>query len=88
NLIDSHSGQNRAPQLFSSPKSFRVAKSTSSSRSLPPISKWLFKPPLLFKPSLLSKSALFLAPLLLLSYTQDTEALSVYTSRAIEGSAP
>ncbi|MWN32977.1 MULTISPECIES: hypothetical protein, partial [unclassified Gilliamella] len=74
------------------PKSFRVAKSTPSSvifsAKLSPISKWLFKPPLLFKPSLLSKSALFFAPLLLLSYTQDTEALSVYTSRAIEGSAP
>ncbi|MWN32971.1 MULTISPECIES: hypothetical protein, partial [unclassified Gilliamella] len=87
NFIDSHSGQNRAPQLFSSPKSFCVAKSTPSSRSLlamssagsstassvtssaifsaklPPISKWLSKPPLL------SKSALVLAPLLLLSYT-------------------
>ncbi|MWN32167.1 MULTISPECIES: hypothetical protein, partial [unclassified Gilliamella] len=98
NLIDSHSGQNRAPQLFLSPKSFRVAKSTPSSAifsaKLSPISKRLYKPPLqsklrlLFKPSLLSKSALFLAPLLLLSYTQDTEALTAYTSRAIEGSAP
>ncbi|MWN31220.1 MULTISPECIES: hypothetical protein [unclassified Gilliamella] len=120
NLIDSHGGQNRAPQLFSSPKSFRVAKSTPSSRSLlamssagssaassetfsgtssvrssitssaklSPIPKWLLKPPLLFKSPLLSKSALFLAPLLLLSYTQDTEALTAYTSRAIEGSAP
>ncbi|MWN30855.1 MULTISPECIES: hypothetical protein [unclassified Gilliamella] len=98
NLIDSHGGQKQAPQLFSSPKSFRVAKSTPSSRSLlamssagsstassaklPPISKWLSKPPLL------CKSALFLAPLLLLSYTQDTQALSAQTSRVIEGSAP
>ncbi|MWN31368.1 MULTISPECIES: hypothetical protein [unclassified Gilliamella] len=120
NLIDSHGGQKQAPQLFSSPKSFRVAKSTPSSWSLlamssagssaassetfsgtssvrssttssaklSPIPKWLLKPPLLFKSPLLSKSALFLAPLLLLSYTQDTEALTAYTSRAIEGSAP
>ncbi|MWN32266.1 MULTISPECIES: hypothetical protein [unclassified Gilliamella] len=88
NLIDSHSGQKQAPQLFSSPKSFRVAKSTPSSAKLSSISKWLLKPPLLFKPSLLSKSALFFAPLLLLSYTQDTEALTAYTSRAIKGSAP
>ncbi|MWN31708.1 MULTISPECIES: hypothetical protein [unclassified Gilliamella] len=96
NLIDSHSGQNRAPQLFSSPKSFRVAKSTpssmpssaKSSAKLSPISKWLFKPPLLFKSPLLSKSALFFAPLLLLSYTQDVQALSAQTSRVIEGSAP
>ncbi|MWP30432.1 hypothetical protein, partial [Gilliamella sp. Pra-s54] len=29
-----HSGQNRAPQLFLSSKSFRVAKSTPSSRSV------------------------------------------------------
>ncbi|MWN32368.1 MULTISPECIES: hypothetical protein [unclassified Gilliamella] len=92
NLIDSHSGQKQAPQLFSSLRSFRVAKSTPSSAifsaKLSPISKWLSKPPLLFKPSLLSKSALFFAPLLLLSYTQDTEALTAYTSRVIEGSAP
>ena len=82
NLIDSQGGQSRSPQLFSSSKSFRVAKSTPSSGSLPPISKRLSKPPLL------SKSALFFAPLLLLSYTQDTEALTAYTSRVIEGSAP
>ncbi|MWN31871.1 MULTISPECIES: hypothetical protein [unclassified Gilliamella] len=92
NLIDSHGVQNRAPQLFLSSKSFRVAKSTPSSAKslakLSPISKWLLKPPLLFKSPLLCKSALFLAPLLLLSYTQDTEALTAYTSRAIEGSAP
>ncbi|MWN32267.1 MULTISPECIES: hypothetical protein [unclassified Gilliamella] len=118
NLIDSHSGQKQAPQLFSSLKSFRVAKSTPSSRSLvaissadssttssvtslalfsaklSPISKRLYKPPLqskprlLFKPLLLSKSALLFAPLLLLSYTQGAQALTAYTSRAIEGSAP
>ncbi|MWN30836.1 MULTISPECIES: hypothetical protein [unclassified Gilliamella] len=88
NLIDSHGVQNRAPQLFSSAKSFRVAKSTPSSAKLPPISKLLSKPPLQSKPSLLSKSALFFAPLLLLSYTQDVQALSAQTSRAIEGSAP
>ncbi|MWN31792.1 hypothetical protein GQ596_04955 [Gilliamella sp. Pra-s60] len=86
NLIDSHSGQNRAPQLFSSPKSFRVAKSTPSSAKslakLSPISKWLSKPPLL------SKSALVLAPLLLLPYTQGAQALTAQTSRVIEGSAP
>ncbi|MWN31533.1 MULTISPECIES: hypothetical protein [unclassified Gilliamella] len=88
NLIDSHSGQKQAPQLFSSSKSFRVAKSTPSSAKLSPISKWLPKPPLLFKSPLLSKSALVLAPLLLLSYTQGAQALSAYTSRIIEGSAP
>ncbi|MWP46316.1 hypothetical protein [Gilliamella sp. Pas-s27] len=100
NLIDSHSGQNRAPQLFSSPKSFRVAKSAllsvflptapsaTSSAGLSSISKWLSKPLLLFKSSLLFKSALFFAPLLLLSYTQAVQALSAYTSMAIEGSAP
>ncbi|MWN32470.1 MULTISPECIES: hypothetical protein [unclassified Gilliamella] len=92
NLIDSHSGQNRAPQLFSSPKSFRVAKSTpssaKSSAKLPPISKWLLKPPLLFKSPLLRKSALFFAPLLLLSYTQGVQALSAQTSNVIRGSAP
>ena len=82
NLIDSHSGQNRAPQLFSSSKSFRVAKSTPSSGSLLPISKRLSKPPLLFK------LALFFAPLLLLSYTQGIQALTAQTSRVIEGSAP
>ncbi|MWP30403.1 hypothetical protein, partial [Gilliamella sp. Pra-s54] len=47
-----------------------------------------FKPPLLFKSPLLCKSALFLAPLLLLSYTQDTEALSAQTSNVIHGSGP
>ncbi|MCO6551386.1 MAG: hypothetical protein J6563_00230 [Gilliamella sp.] len=98
NLIDSHSGQNRAPQLFSSSKSFRVAKSTpssaKSSAKLSPISKWLLKPPLqskpplLFKSPLLSKSALVLAPLLLLSYTQGTEALTVNTTNTIHGSGP
>ncbi|MWN30915.1 MULTISPECIES: hypothetical protein [unclassified Gilliamella] len=92
NLIDSHSGQKQAPQLFSSPKSFRIAKSTPSSAKLlaklSPISKWLSKPPLLFKSPLLSKSALFFAPLLLLSYTQGAQALSAQTSRVIEGSAP
>ena len=112
NLIDSHSGQNRAPQLFSSSKSFRVAKSTPSSGSLlamlsadssttssvtssaiysaklSPISKWLLKPPLLFKSPLLSKSALVLAPLLLLSYTQGPEALTVNTTNTIHGSGP
>ncbi|MCO6553065.1 MAG: hypothetical protein J6563_08860 [Gilliamella sp.] len=86
NLIDSHGSQSRAPQLFSSPKSFRVAKSTpssaKSSAKLSPISKWLSKP------LLLSKSALFFAPLLLLSYTQDVQALTAQTSREIEGSAP
>ncbi|MWN32199.1 MULTISPECIES: hypothetical protein [unclassified Gilliamella] len=98
NLIDSHSGQKQAPQLFSLPKSFRVAKSTPSSAifsaKLSPISKRLYKPPLqskprlLFKPSLLSKSALVFAPLLLLSYTQGVQALSAQTSKVIEGSAP
>ncbi|MWN30838.1 MULTISPECIES: hypothetical protein [unclassified Gilliamella] len=92
NLIDSHSGQKQAPQLFSSPKSFRVAKSTPSSdifsAKLSPISKWLSKPPLLFKSPLLSKSALVLASLLLLSYTQSVQALTAQTSRVIEGSAP
>ncbi|MWP46468.1 hypothetical protein [Gilliamella sp. Pas-s27] len=34
NLIDSHSGQKQAQRLFSSPKSFCVAKSTQSSRFL------------------------------------------------------
>ncbi|MWN31155.1 MULTISPECIES: hypothetical protein [unclassified Gilliamella] len=86
NLIDSHGGQKQAPQLFSSPKSFRVAKSTpslaKSSAKLSPISKWLSKP------SLLSKSSLFFAPLLLLSYTQGAQALTAQTSRVIEGSAP
>ena len=38
NLIDSHGGQNRAPQLFSSSKSFCVAKSTPSSGALLAIS--------------------------------------------------
>ena len=98
NLIDSQGGQSRAPQLFSSSKSFRIAKSTpssaKSSAKLPPISKWLLKPPLLSKPPLLfkspllSKSALVLAPLLLLSYTQGIQALTAQTSREIEGSAP
>ena len=82
NLIDSQGGQSRSPQLFSSSKSFRVAKSTPSSGSLPPISKRLSKPPLL------SKSALFFAPLLLLSYTQGIQALTAQTSREIKGSAP
>ncbi|MCO6552746.1 MAG: hypothetical protein J6563_07210, partial [Gilliamella sp.] len=45
-------------------------------------------PPLLFKSPLLSKSALVLAPLLLLSYTQGTEALTVNTTNTIHGSAP
>ena len=98
NLIDSQGGQSRAPQLFSSSKSFRIAKSTpssaKSSAKLPPISKWLLKPPLLSKPPLLfkspllSKSALFFAPLLLLSYTQGTEALTVNTTNTIHGSGP
>ena len=61
---------------------------------LSPISKWLLKPPLLSKPPLLfkspllSKSALFFAPLLLLSYTQGTEALTVNTTNTIHGSGP
>ncbi|WP_218056463.1 hypothetical protein, partial [Gilliamella sp. Gris1-4] len=37
---------------------------------------------------MLSKSALFFTPLLLLSYTQDTEALTVNTANTIHGSAP
>ncbi|MWN31534.1 MULTISPECIES: hypothetical protein [unclassified Gilliamella] len=76
NLIDSHSGQNRAPQLFLSPKSFRVAKSTPFSTKLSSISK------------LLSKSSLFFVPLVLLSYTQGTQALMASTANTIEGSAP
>ncbi|MWN32918.1 MULTISPECIES: hypothetical protein [unclassified Gilliamella] len=82
NLIDSHGRQKQAPHLFSSPKSFCVAKSTPLSATLSPISKLLSKPPLL------PKSALLFVPLLLLPYTQGVQALSAYTSRAIEGSAP
>ncbi|MWN06763.1 hypothetical protein [Gilliamella sp. Pas-s95] len=38
--------------------------------------------------SSLSKSSLLFAPLLLLPYSFDSQALSAYTSRVIEGSAP
>ena len=71
-----------------------VTSSGIYSAKLSPISKWLLKPPLqskpplLFKSPLLSKSALVLAPLLLLSYTQGTEALTVNTTNTIHGSAP
>ncbi|NUF28020.1 hypothetical protein [Gilliamella sp. ESL0254] len=120
-LFNFHRSLNQTQFLFSSPRSFRVAKWTPSSRfiqamfsagpsttfsetslvrssatcsaKLSSISKWLlgpsllFKPRLLFKPSLLSKSALFFV-VLLLSYTQGTEALTANTTNTIHGSAP
>ncbi|MWN05862.1 hypothetical protein [Gilliamella sp. Pas-s95] len=82
NLFQFHCILNQTQFLFSSPRSFRVAKSATLSARLPPIFK------LLSKFSLLSKSALFFMTLLLLSYTQDSVALTAYTSRTIEGTPP
>ncbi|NUF26720.1 hypothetical protein [Gilliamella sp. ESL0254] len=82
NLFQFHRSLNQIQFLLSSPKSFRVAKSATLSARLSPI------PKLLSKTSLLSKSALVFALLLLLSYKQDTEALTVKTTNTIYGSAP
>ncbi|MWN05772.1 hypothetical protein [Gilliamella sp. Pas-s95] len=95
-LFNFHGIQNRAQFLFSSPRSFRVAKSETLSAGLSPGSRRL---PLLSKfsglPSLsgllrlfrFSKSALFFV-VLLLSYSQSSAALTAYTSKYIVGSAP
>ncbi|NUF27613.1 hypothetical protein [Gilliamella sp. ESL0254] len=95
-LFNFHRSRNQTQFLFSSPGSFRVAKSETLSAGLSPRSRRL---PLLFKfsglPSLsgllrlfrFPKSALFFV-VLLLSYSQGSVALTAQTSRAIEGSAP
>ncbi|NUF26680.1 hypothetical protein [Gilliamella sp. ESL0254] len=101
-LFNFHRSRNQTQFLFSSARSFRVAKSETLSAGLSPRSRRL---PLLFKfsglPSLSSlsgllsllrlfrflKSALFFV-VLLLSYSQSSVALTAYTSRYIEGSAP
>ncbi|MWN06046.1 hypothetical protein, partial [Gilliamella sp. Pas-s95] len=74
NLFQFHRSLKQTQFLFSSAKSFRVAKwtpssrffqemfsagtSTTSSAKLSPISKWLLRPPLLFKPPLLFRPSL------------------------------
>ncbi|NUF26540.1 hypothetical protein [Gilliamella sp. ESL0254] len=101
-LFNFHRSRNQTQFLFSSARSFRVAKSETLSAGLSPRSRRL---PLLFKfsglPSLsglsgllsllrlfrFSKSALFFV-VLLLSYSQSSVALTAYTSKYIEGSAP
>ncbi|NUF26850.1 hypothetical protein [Gilliamella sp. ESL0254] len=95
-LFNFHRSLNQTQFLFSSARSFRVAKSETFSVGLSPRSRRL---PLLFKfsglPSLsgllrlfrFPKSALFFV-VLLLSYSQGSVALTAQTSRAIEGTAP
>ncbi|SCC34806.1 hypothetical protein GA0061081_12313, partial [Gilliamella bombicola] len=95
-LFKFHRSRNQTQFLFSSPRSFRVAKSETLSAGLSPGSRRL---PLLSKfsglPSLsgllrlfrFSKSALFFV-VLLLSYSQSSVALTAYTSKYIVGSAP
>ncbi|MWN06791.1 hypothetical protein [Gilliamella sp. Pas-s95] len=104
-LFNFHGSRNQTQFLFSSARSFRVAKSETLSAGLSPRSRRL---PLLSKfsglPSLPSlsglsgllsllrlfrflKSALFFV-VLLLSYTQGTEALTANTTNTIHGSAP
>ncbi|MWN06794.1 hypothetical protein [Gilliamella sp. Pas-s95] len=98
-LFNFHRSRNQTQFLFSSARSFRVAKSETLSAGLSPRSRRL---PLLSKfsglPSLpglsgllrlfrFPKSALF-SVVLLLSYTQSSVALTAHTSRAIEGTPP
>ncbi|MWN32601.1 hypothetical protein GQ596_09110, partial [Gilliamella sp. Pra-s60] len=80
NLIQSVDSQKQTPFLFLSPKSFRIAISTALSVTSSDKLSSIFK--------LLSKSSLFFAPLVLLSYTQGTQALTASTTNTIEGSAP
>ncbi|MWN05943.1 hypothetical protein [Gilliamella sp. Pas-s95] len=104
NLFQFHRSLKQTQFLFSSARSFRVAKSETlsetlsaglspGSRRLPLLSKFSGLPSLSGLSGLLrlfrfSKSALFFVLLLLLSYTQGSVALTAYTSRYIEGSAP
>ncbi|MWN32796.1 hypothetical protein GQ596_10105 [Gilliamella sp. Pra-s60] len=88
NLIQYLGSQKQTPDLFSSSnpvESPNISMALSPrSRSLPflsglfKLSRWLKLP----------KSVLVFAPLLLLSYTQATQALTASTANTIEGSAP
>ncbi|MWN06792.1 hypothetical protein [Gilliamella sp. Pas-s95] len=85
NLFQFHRSRNQTQFLFSSPRSFRVAKSATLSPRPRHLSS-LFKLPDLLKLFRLPK-VLFFVPLLL-SYTQSSVALTAHTSRVIEGTPP